>query len=536
MQCRYLLVTVFFWFWGGAVVAQQMIKISSDPIDLAKLEMRTWLEGCTFQKTLDSVPNEVRIEMQRQLAEVSTETFLKTLKLMAVVVVDSLTKPRGYFGSSPVYDKGHAIYNYYDIFYETKLNNSTSCLFHVFFSKEGQLLRKSDLPELMALLPKVISYSKVLDTLRKQGYTTINAVSKVEMFFLPMQSDIVYRITELPDEDAIVKKRLIANACTGVYLGQDYRDVISPGKGLIPGNLSPAYLLIPHRYGQKWGYSDSLGRQVLSAKYEAAQLFQEYGKGRAYRRFTYVKQKGKWGIIDDKGKKIVAAEYDTIFTVQGNASVLMKKQGCYFRYRLRTKQLVAVKLTDSKARNELGTFLEEVLMYDYKNKKIPLTSKGFAVTRENSSYPNRTDTAYFNVHDVKQIPFTDTAVFIKTEEGWGIAGFSGRIKTRPQYDSIYYLEDGIFAVKKYGKYALLDTRRDTLSSFMYQEINKNPDFGYVIKRDDKWGCKWYKSEFLIGQERIEYFKPVNDGLIQVFAPHNRLLGYAFRNGLVYWKD
>src|SRR5690606_15413475 len=62
--------------------------------------------------------------------------------------------------------------------------------------------------------------------------------------------------------------------------------------------------LIAVKAGEKWGYADKTGKEVILPKYEKALPFNS--------EYTKVMVNHKWGLIDKTGKEIIPMEYDDI--------------------------------------------------------------------------------------------------------------------------------------------------------------------------------------------------------------------------------
>jgi WG containing repeat len=69
-------------------------------------------------------------------------------------------------------------------------------------------------------------------------------------------------------------------------------------------------ILVPFRLGNKWGYSDTLGKIKIEPKYDSVSLFNYERSGNDV--IANVVLKGKPMVINDKGKTIVPPKYDEI--------------------------------------------------------------------------------------------------------------------------------------------------------------------------------------------------------------------------------
>ena len=83
---------------------------------------------------------------------------------------------------------------------------------------------------------------------------------------------------------------------------------------------SPA-ILIPFRLGNKWGYSDTLGKIKIPVKYDTVPLFDYNTVYKGNHVIAIVQFKGKPMAINEKGKVIVPAKYDYINVLQNSSEV-----------------------------------------------------------------------------------------------------------------------------------------------------------------------------------------------------------------------
>ena len=117
----------------------------------------------------------------------------------------------------------------------------------------------------------------------------------------------------------------------------EYR-IIRPGEGntfsmkillvivfaLLPGIESLAQspgILIPFRLGTKWGYSDTLGKIKIPAKYDTVPLFDYNTVYKGNHVIAIVQFKGKPMAINEKGNVIVPPRYNFINVLQHFAEV-----------------------------------------------------------------------------------------------------------------------------------------------------------------------------------------------------------------------
>ena len=78
-------------------------------------------------------------------------------------------------------------------------------------------------------------------------------------------------------------------------------------------------LLVPFRVGTKWGYSDTLGKIKIPAKYDTVPLFDYNTLYKGDHVISIVKFNGKPVAINEKGTVVVPPKYDQINVIQQSA-------------------------------------------------------------------------------------------------------------------------------------------------------------------------------------------------------------------------
>jgi hypothetical protein len=497
---------------------------------------------------MDTIPAPVVERMKAEVIKATPAGFFQKLVFRSLVVVDSLsfTRLSGSERNSIFDGQYRPVSNFYVVFYEVKAAAQTTCFFRAYFTTAGKLIRVNDLAHVAELLPAIIPCSQTLEMLSAYNAIQLKKIARIDVFYSHLHDRFVRRLTEQPGEDAVVKNVVLFDACVNSLLDHTMEEVVDLStlkKGDIPGRVDPLSLFIPYRKGKLWGYVDSIKNRLIAPQYERADFFWHYGSGPSYLRFALVKKGGRWGVINDKGGVVLPFNYDSIYTVQLNASLVMKKAGRYFRYRLKTRQVVPVSLSEKELAAELGPRIEKdrelFLPYEKNIRIVQLDNRQYKVIRTVShSATNKVqvDSAVYEALELRTVPYSDTLLYIRKPEGWGIVSFAGKIRVQPEYDSLYPVNRQVFAVKKKGDWALLTIRSGERTAFQYEEIRQNGDGGYVIKRDGKWGLEYGgKLQLLTGKDPIGSFITMGDKLLKIMGPDEKLLGYAHFNGTVYWE-
>lgn len=236
----------------------------------------------------------------------------------------------------------------------------------------------------------------------------------------------------------------------------------------------------------KWGFIDSLGREITPLKYD--QVW-EFSEGLAAVNIGAIGcEGGKWGFIDKKGKVVIPIKYDYVGMIDGGydlfgfqfgkAIVGLGKESFYI-----DKKGVLSKIPTRKEENNQLT--------DEKHKEYPIRNFSSGWYGFEDEKGNRIATGFDMAY-----PFWDGVKIVQVKKNgkWAYLNARGDLITEFKYDDSEEFKDGcaIVSTGKNGNYAfgLIDsTGKEILAlgsyDFMYDfkngmaAVRKNKKYGYI---------------------------------------------------------
>ena len=265
-----------------------------------------------------------------------------------------------------------------------------------------------------------------------------------------------------------------------VVIDLKYDDVLSFSEGLCAV-----------KSGEKWGFIDKTGKEVIAFKYDNAYSFSEG--------LAPVCLNGKWGWIDKAGKEVIAPRYDAVeYFSEGLAAVCLGEKWGFID---KTGKEVVVPKYDVLWRSfsDGKAWVED---YDYGMMCIDKTGKVLATGWENyvSNDLYGLPVVENRPYDVKYNEDSDKYVFLDTKgkeivldysEAWGF--WSSLLEHRWQWEdnsTIYYAVENDAAIVRCanGKYGLVDKTGKEIINGKYDDIWYSGHKNVLITwRDDMCG-------------------------------------------------
>jgi hypothetical protein len=224
----------------------------------------------------------------------------------------------------------------------------------------------------------------------------------------------------------------------------------------------------------KAGYLDKTGKEAIPAQFESANSFSQG--------LAAVKMNGKWGFIDKTGAFILKPIYDNIVVsflkINNQAVALVEIDGVY-KYINKSGTEVTEPQIEIAA-NELRPFSDNKFTWGYKdvNEKIIVPA----------------------IYDCAR-SFSGGYGVIGNKEKYGLINALGKIVMPITFEEEPIYGDGIFVVKRNGKYELLNDKLATLVILdkipNLQQCNTFANGVAAIKVSDKWGLINKKGEIVL---------------------------------------
>ncbi len=261
----------------------------------------------------------------------------------------------------------------------------------------------------------------------------------------------------------------------------------------------------------RWGYINKTGRTIIDFQYDETLGFQNGLAG--------VKKGNKWGFIDEIGNLVINYQYEEVkdFTMNGLAAVkvssswgYINKNGtiiicvCYeIAESFSENGLAFVKGWDSHKRNYEGNYIDQtgkvVIRSGIANSYFDI-GKSFAVNGlaavegilDRWGYIDETGETAIGCSYPKVWQFSGNGLALI--KGWDMDSYEYINSTGKVVIELYkvdearpFTNDGLAAVKKYGKWGFIDKTGNYVINNQYDDaLNFHNGFAGV-KKDGKWG-------------------------------------------------
>lgn len=236
-----------------------------------------------------------------------------------------------------------------------------------------------------------------------------------------------------------------------------------------------------------WGMINLEGELVIPAEYEG---FQSLGT-----HFFLVEKEGQVGVVSIRGEKLLEHEFDEIILLKGGLFLVKQNSQWGIRSSFGTA-LTEVKYTSFD-------FLADhyLRLYTYGEKHLFSLACQKVIAQERIS---------------RFLPISEQYVMIKQGQKVGVVDYCGQPVLVEDYDEILWFADGVFRVKRQGKWALAGTGDHLLTPFRFDYISPANSIGLAKNRlNGRIGLINQDGELVIEAhyERIE----LNDQLAKGFS-------------------
>lgn len=269
----------------------------------------------------------------------------------------------------------------------------------------------------------------------------------------------------------------------------------------------------PAAYKKRWGYIDTNGKWMITARYFWAGEFKE---GRAA--VAYPSKTGftKYGFIDEKGEQVIPLKYARVRDFsEGAAGVMTAGQWGFI--------------------DKDGNWLNTQRFEDIRD-----FSEGLAAAKEKGLWGFVDSSGIFLVRpqfdEVK--PFAEELAAVKINSKWGYIDRRGQWVLKPQWSSVNSFSEGLAIadahyIDRTGKIAINGGNFGQLTDFSegFAAVEVPAKTRY---ENSKWGYIDHTGNFLIAP-RFEIARSFKGGLARVTKDKNGLQrGYAFTDGRLVW--
>ena len=257
------------------------------------------------------------------------------------------------------------------------------------------------------------------------------------------------------------------------------------------------------RKEQLYGYIDKQGNEVISPQYKLAKSF---GGGHAA-----VLNRSTWGFIDKNGKMVIQPKFKNPGAFSGGYVIINDKE------------------IYDKNGNLAGNFLldgEIIAGFSSERAIVQSVSGAYHITPEGVP-------AYFAKYDVVT-PFIGRVAFVKRGEIWELTRKTGENTSKLRFSrankNIYLkkygerrkeklqdgttLEDLDWELVLDGKWKMIDTDGNYLSSNVYEEVAISPKNKFIIKLENKVGLADLNGKILVERE-YEMIRAVSENVVRL---------------------
>jgi TolA-binding protein len=227
-------------------------------------------------------------------------------------------------------------------------------------------------------------------------------------------------------------------------------------------------LFLPFKQGPKWGFIDTTGKVRIEANYDWVESFNEgsalVGKG------DYS------GYINKRGETIIPFDYDDGGDFnEGYAWV--EKDGKYGMLNHQGARSLDIKY------NDVGSFSNGIVYLQKGDKYAFADNRFFLITP-------------FKFNRVS--PFKNGYAIVETDSGTGVVDSTGNYLFQCVFTSIRFEDSAsLWVVKNDTAWALFNLNADTISPFVYSELNHFSENRIMARSGNKFGYLNYQGDTLI---------------------------------------
>ena len=368
--------------------------------------------------------------------------------------------------------------NYDDGTYKTKALNSKN---EEIFTGNEQIEAVSSIDENGNL-----TYNQNVLKIQKEGkYGLINLEGKE---ILPAGYD---EITELPGVENTI---LISKDGNYGIVNEEGKIIIEPQYAEITnfGEEANAGFIVKNSEG-KYGLIDITNNKVLETKYDK---ISKTHNGDYY----VVTEGGTQKVVKKDGTESLSTENEIISILKNTEGVIYKtSENKYGIMNLSGENIIEANYDEleeaktgmfiAKKDNKYGIIDEKnETKLDFNNQSIIYNEKGDFYITEDENYNNKIlNNNYETKLEGILTDIDDEKGYIELKQGEEYKYYNFKFEEQKEED--IFTNNTLFVDKKDGKYGLIDKKGKTVVEYIYDDIIRQNEFGYVaVKKDGKWGA------------------------------------------------
>ena len=368
--------------------------------------------------------------------------------------------------------------NYDDGTYKTKALNSKN---EEIFTGNEQIEAVSSVDE-----NDNLTYNQNVLKIQKEGkYGLINLEGKE---ILPAEYD---EITELPGVENTI---LISKDGNYGIVNEEGKIIIEPQYAEITnfGEEANAGFIVKNSEG-KYGLVDITNNKVLETKYDKI--------SKAHNGDYYVvTEGGTQKVVKKDGTESLSTKNEIISILKNTEGVIYKtSDNKYGVMNLSSENIIEANYDEleeaktgmfiAKKDNKYGIIDEEnETKLDFNNQSIIYNEKGDFYITEDENYNNKIlNNNYETKLEGILTDIDDEKGYIELKQGEEYKYYNFKFEEQKEED--IFTNNTLFVDKKDGKYGLIDKKGKTVVEYIYDDITRQNEFGYVaVKKDGKWGA------------------------------------------------
>lgn len=243
----------------------------------------------------------------------------------------------------------------------------------------------------------------------------------------------------------------------------------------------------------KYGLVDITNNKVLEAKYDK---IQKTHKGDYY----VVTESGTQKVIKKDGTESLSTKNEIISILKNTEGVIYKtSDNKYGVMNLSGENIIESNYNQleeaktgmfiAKRDNKYGIIDEKnETKLEFNNQSIIYNEKGDFYITEDENYNNKIlNNNYETKLEGILTDIDDEKGYIELKQGEEYKYYNFKFEEQKEED--IFTNNTLFVDKKDGKYGLIDKKGKTVVEYIYDEMTRQNEFGYVaVKKDGKWGA------------------------------------------------
>ncbi|HBH3655659.1 TPA: WG repeat-containing protein [Clostridioides difficile] len=205
------------------------------------------------------------------------------------------------------------------------------------------------------------------------------------------------------------------------------------------------------KVGDKWGFIDKEGNEVIKPQFDGAYPF--------FEDLAAIKKDGKWGFIDKEGNEVIKPQFNNTYHFSnGLAKVVLKEYG----YVDKNGEIVIDYAFNGLSGDFIGNF-SEGLAYA-------------TITNRLNEYIDKTGKIVIQPKFDDAKDFSEGLAGVKIGDKWGFIDKEGKIVINPIFNDLQPFKENLAFVMKDDKWGVIDKNGKVIIQFKYlnEDLENQP--------------------------------------------------------------